>query len=210
MENRPEELTGGNKTPEQIQAEMQQTRESLTGKVAALETQVVGTVQTAADTFTGTVEAVKSLITTAPEAVGDTVQRSIAAVKENLNIKGLVRDNPWASLGVSAAAGFLTGFLTGGRSGSPVVAASRFAPPSPQPATPGAPGVFDELFAMLGSKVREIAETAIDSATRSVKQNVQDEVPKLIDAATANLHAAAESDLPRVPRHNGVTARTGF
>jgi len=57
------------KTPEQIEAEMMQTRESITQKVAALETQVVGTVQTAADTLTGTVEAVKELVTTAPGAV---------------------------------------------------------------------------------------------------------------------------------------------
>ena len=61
MEN--QQLTGADKTPEQIQAEMNQTRESLTDKVAALENQVVGTVQTAADTLTGTVASVKSLIT---------------------------------------------------------------------------------------------------------------------------------------------------
>ena len=45
------------KTPEQIETEMFQTRESLTEKVAALENQVVGTVQNAANTLTDTVDA---------------------------------------------------------------------------------------------------------------------------------------------------------
>jgi len=40
-----------NRTPEQIQAAMADTRESLTTKVAALENQVVGTAKTAADTI---------------------------------------------------------------------------------------------------------------------------------------------------------------
>src|SRR5262245_61464826 len=94
---------------------MLHTRESITEKVAALENQVVGTVQTAADTLTGTVEAVKELVTTAPGAVSETVKQAATAVSETVrktfDITGHVRAHPWASVGVSAGLGFLTGLL---------------------------------------------------------------------------------------------------
>src|SRR6478672_836790 len=94
---------------------MTETRDSLTEKVAALENQVVGTVQTAADTLTGTVESVKSLISTAPSAVSDSVKQAAAAVSESvkntLDIRGHVREHPWAAVGVSALAGCITGWL---------------------------------------------------------------------------------------------------
>lgn len=184
MENRltPE----AEKTPEEIQSEMAQTRESLTEKVAALETQVVGTAKTAADTLTGTVEAVKSLITTAPGAVTDTVKQAAEVVSEKMkevfDITGHVRANPLTSVGVSAGLGFVTGLLVFGR--------EKLAPvpmpvASPAPAAaPSRPGMFDDLLAMLGRKVREVAENAIDSASKAVNQNVRDGVPKLVDAAT--------------------------
>jgi len=191
------------KTPEAIQDDMAHTRESLTEKVAALENQVVGTVQTAADTLTGTVDAVKSLITTAPGAVSDTVKQAASAVgekmKEVFDITGHVRARPLTSVGVSAGLGFLTGLLVFGR--------EKLAPvpmpvASPHPAAaPSRPGVFDDLLAMIGRKVREVAENAIDSAGKAVNQNVRDGVPKLVDAAT---EMAAERLAP-----TGVGPRAG-
>ena len=86
------------KTPEDIQQEMLQTRESLTEKVEALEHQVVGTV-----------EAVKSFVTTAPETVSDTVKQAAAAVsesvKETFDITGHIRKHPLAAVGVAALPG---------------------------------------------------------------------------------------------------------
>lgn len=192
MENQP--LTPGvEKTPEQIQEEMAQTREALTEKVAALEHQVVGTVQSAADTLTGTVDAVKSLISTAPEAVSDTVKQAAEKVSAVFDISGHVRANPWASVGVSAGLGFLTGLLVFRGRESLGYSSSVAPPPGPgaatptrlagEPAAPSGPGVFDELFAMIGRKVREVAENVIDTASQAVNQNVRDNVPKLVDAA---------------------------
>ena len=77
MEN---QVTPIDKTPEQIQDEMAITRESLTGKVAALEYQVVGSVQTAADTLTDTVAAVTASVFTAPETVSDSMKQAAWAV----------------------------------------------------------------------------------------------------------------------------------
>jgi len=186
------------KTPEQLEREMLQTRESLTEKVAALESQVVGTVQTAADTLSGTVDAVKEFVTTAPSAVGDTVKQAASAVsetvKKTLDISGHVRDYPWAAVGISTGLGFLTGWLvSGGRSSfarlaSESPAPPTFTPPGPAPsATPGGPGFFNDLIGMLGRKVREVTETLIDSATTAVNQTVRENVPKLVDVAAEHL-----------------------
>lgn len=200
MENRTEALTAppADKSPEQIEREMHQTREALTEKVAALETQVVGTVQTAADTFTGTVESVKSLFNTAPGAVSDTVKQAASAMSEKMkevfDVSAHVRERPWSSVGVSALLGCVTGWLLArreslGYSTSVVPPAAPGLPTASRLAAPPAPtstepGVLDELFTMLGHKVREVAENVIDTATAAVNKNVRDGVPKLVDAAS--------------------------
>lgn len=192
------------KTPEQIEREMQHTRESITEKVAALETQVVGTVQTAADTLTGTVESVKSLLSTAPETVTDTVKQATAAVsetvKEAFDFTGHVRRNPLAAVGISTFLGGLVGYLTGGGRGrlmQPTSAAPVVSPAAPhaapsyaasqQPAVDSKPGVIDELIGMLGEKAKEMARTALETVSASIKQNIETGVPKLVDDAASRL-----------------------
>lgn len=199
------------KTPEEIEREMLQTRESLTEKVAALESQVVGTVQTAADTLSGTVEAVKEFVTTAPSAVGDTVKQAASAVsetvKKTLDVSGHVRDHPWAAVGVSAGLGFLTGLLvfrerpSFARLASESPAPATFTPPGPAPgAAAGGPGFFDDLIGMLGRKVREVAENVVDTATAALNQTVRESVPKLVDAAAEHL----APDAAGAPRTTGT------
>jgi len=208
-------LTATDKTPEQIQREMTHTREALTEKVAALENQVVGTVQTAADTLTGTVESVKTLITTAPGAVGDTVKQAAAAVsetvKQTFDIRGHVREHPWAAVGVSTLAGCITGWLvssltegaTGPATRAPATPSTAYTPPA---AAPSAPGVFDELLSMLGKKLREVAENVIDSASSAVNKTVREGVPKLVDAAT---EMATDRLSPREPTGPRFASYTG-
>jgi len=177
------------KTPEQIQAEMAGTRESLTEKVSALEHQVVGTVQTAADTLTGTVESVKSLLTTAPGAVKETVKNAAEVVSEKMkevfDISGHVRAHPWAAVGVSTGLGFLTGLLVfRGRessSAAPAFTPAAYSPPAP--AAPSRPGMLDEFVSMIGRKARDVAENLINTATSAVNKTVTEGVPKLVDAA---------------------------
>lgn len=212
MEN--QHLTGADKTPEQIQAEMNQTRESLTGKVAALENQVVGTVQTAADTLTGTVESVKSLITEAPSAVGDTVKQAAAAVgetmKKTFDISGHVREHPLSSVCISMLAGGLTGYLLGGSRplgySDSVPPPRPVAGPVPTPAEPPrAPGVLDEFLSMIGHKMRQAAENLIDTASEAVNRNVREGVPKLVDAAGEMATERFSPDQPRPQRYAGFT-----
>jgi ElaB/YqjD/DUF883 family membrane-anchored ribosome-binding protein len=186
-----QQLTGADKTPEQIQEEMAQTRDSLTGKVAALENQVVGTVQTAADTLTGTVESVKSIITTAPAAVSDSVKQAAQAMGETMkrtfDISGHVREHPLTSVCVSMLAGGITGYLLGGsrKSGSSDGAQRPVADRIPSPREPQRqPGVLDEFLALIGRKFRDVTENIIDTAAEAVNKNVRAEVPKIVDAAS--------------------------
>lgn len=189
------------KTPEQIEAEMFQTRESLTEKVAALENQVVGTVQTAANTLTDTVDAVKSFVNTAPDAVSDTVEQVATAmsdrVKKTFDITSRVQSNPWSSVGMSVGLGFLAGLLVfrEQRSSGTTRSASSSSPPAANPpllphpfaGTSREPGLFDDVIGMLGRKLKEMTETAIESATNSLNTNIRQGIPKLMDEAAKRL-----------------------
>jgi len=200
------------KRPEQIEREMEQTRESITEKVAALENQVLGTIHTATSTVSDTVNAVKEAVTTAPAAVKESVKETIAAVRDTVgsfSVSGCVRDNPWASVGTTTFAGFLFGYLLpgGGRVfNRPVMAkghdepaeygqpgaahgghahngsARSFAAPAREPAAESH-GMFGDLFAMLGREVRQLAEQAINTGLVSLKQAVSTQVPQMVDDA---------------------------
>jgi ElaB/YqjD/DUF883 family membrane-anchored ribosome-binding protein len=173
------------KTPEQIEREMLQTRESITEKVAALENQVLGTAQSVTSAVSDTVEKVKSLVSNAPGAVSDTVKQSLASVREALDVTGCVRRNPWTSVGTSAAAGFLLGFLLGGRRESHPVAAPAVTPLASTP--PSEPGFFDEIIGQVSREVKRLAQDAIASTSAALKQNISTEVPKLVDSAVSRV-----------------------
>ena len=108
--------------PEVIEKQMQHTRASLSDKVAALESQVVGTIQSATSTVHDTVHAVQDSVASVKHAVEDTmhsvkhsVDESVHAVtdqvKSGFGIPDQVREHPWPFVGGAAAAGFITGLL---------------------------------------------------------------------------------------------------
>ncbi len=202
-----DQVTPAEKTPEEIERDMLQTRESLTEKVTALENQVVGTVQTAADTISDTVSAVRSFVSQAPETVSETVKQATAAVSESMkgafDISSHVRQNPLAAVGISALLGGIVGFLTASRreSFSALAAVSAPVPPQPTltpsaPSVPREPGIADEFMGMIGGKLRELAETALNSVSASLKANIESGVPRLVDEAATALtdRNSAESD----------------
>jgi ElaB/YqjD/DUF883 family membrane-anchored ribosome-binding protein len=213
------------KKPEEIEREMEHTRESITQKVAALEQTVTGKVQSVTDT----VEQVKHSIQDTVASVKDTVQDTVCSVKDSLresvhavadtvketfDISGHVRSYPWVSVGVAAGAGFLTGLLLGGRRYSLGATAKmpeeqargglpgeavRTAYTPPQPREPEKPGMFDELFGMVSREFKQVAEMALNSAITAVKRNVNEAVPHLVDTAVAQV----------VPNGHGTAAGNG-
>jgi len=184
------------KTPEAIEREMHQTRESITEKVAALESQVVGSVQTAAETLSTTVDAVKSFVSHAPETVSDSVKQATAAVsdavKDTFDITGHVQRHPWAAVGASALLGCVTGWLVS-RGRDSFAGLAQASPPAPaaapaaRPVADATPGLWDGVMGALGDKVKELVQTALDSVSVAIKERIQTDVPKLVDDAAARL-----------------------
>jgi len=139
--------------PDQIEREMETTRESITAKVAALENQVLGTIQSAAST----IQSVKETVTTAPAAVKETVQETVAAMKDTVketlssvketvtsfSLSECVSNHPTAAVGTSFAGGFLAGFFLFGE--RPLMARGYR-----EPAPGGRPGTVPHEFAPFG------------------------------------------------------------
>jgi ElaB/YqjD/DUF883 family membrane-anchored ribosome-binding protein len=190
-----------NESPELIEREMEQTRASLTEKVSALENQVVGTIHNATESVSNTVDSVTATVKDTLSGVKDTlssvkqtVSESVSEVSERVksvfDLSQHTRDYPWAMVGGAAALGFVTGLLafrkpdsrnsgysTGERDWNRLAAASA----APQPAAPSEPSWLDKLLDKAGQEVRTLGETFIASASTSLKQAVQDQMPKLID-----------------------------
>jgi ElaB/YqjD/DUF883 family membrane-anchored ribosome-binding protein len=169
--------------------------------VAALEDQVVGTVQTAANTLTDTVDAVKEFVTSAPETVSETVENVVSAVKERVgktfDISSRVQNNPWSAVGISVGLGFLAAYVFTPRQ-KPAVASSSEASPArtsleSERALPSSssrePGLLDDLIVLVGSKVKEMAQNAVDMAAVAINNNIRENVPRLIDGAAKLLVA---------------------
>jgi len=199
------------KAPEEIEREMEHTRESLTQKVAALEQTVTGNIQSVTDTVEQVKTAVQDTVCTVKDSLRESVHTVADTVKEAFDVSGHVRANPWLSVGVAAGCGFLTGLLLGGGRHRSLGATDEMpeeqtrgrvpgsAPPPPsyaaQPREPEKPGFFDEVFGMLGRECKQMAEMALNSAVSAFKRNINEAVPKLVDTAVAEVvpggHGAA-------------------
>jgi len=128
---------------EVIHKQMEETRSDLTNKLAALESQVGGTVQAATnavestkDAVTDTVESVKETVENVTEKLHDTVegvtesvQHAVEGVKESFdetvktvseafNLRLQAERHPWLVFGGAVAAGCVGGLLLGGSSRS--------------------------------------------------------------------------------------------
>jgi ElaB/YqjD/DUF883 family membrane-anchored ribosome-binding protein len=192
------------KTPEEIEREMAQTRGSITQKVAALEQTVTGKVQSVTDTVAQVKDTIQDTVCTVKDSLRESVHAVADTVKETLDVSGHVRARPWLSVGIAAGCGFLTGLLLGsGRRHYSLgatdempeeqargrVPGSSVPPPSyaAAPREPEKPGFLDEVFGMVGREFKQMAETALHSALAAVKRNVNEVVPKLVDTAVAEV-----------------------
>ena len=203
--------------PEVIEREMEATRASLTDKVAALEQQVLGTIQNASDTVSNIVDTVKTVVPETLTSVKDTLTESVeemsAKVKSAFDLEQHTREHPWAMVGGATALGFVTGLLVFGGRSSPSF--SRLSAASPQPhggpastapplgataAAPRRPSWVDDLMDRIGRELLTIGEAAIASGAASLKQTVQEGLPKLIGPEGLGLHGRGQASSANYPR----------
>jgi ElaB/YqjD/DUF883 family membrane-anchored ribosome-binding protein len=206
-------------SPEVIEREMEVTRASLTDKVAALEQQVLGTIQNASDTVSNNVETVKTVVPETLTSVKDTLTESVGEmsdkVKSAFDVGQHTREHPWAMVGGAAALGFVTGFLLTKSKTSPTYtrlaaaspphgAPASTAPPlgvTAQPAAPRRPSWIDDLMDRAGKELLAIGEAAIASASASLKQSVQEGLPKLFGPEGLGLDGRNRSSAADYPPH---------
>ena len=182
------------KSSTQIEHDMEKTRESISVKVEALESQVLGTIQTATNTVTDTVDAVKDAVATAPSAVRETIQEIVQVVKESvgsISLSEFVRSRPGAVLASSAFTGFLLGYLTGGRKAAAPV--QRFAASTAAPTPAARTGLLAELFDRLGGEARQVGELVLSKALASLKQNVETRVPEVVESVVQRMTGSVET-----------------
>jgi ElaB/YqjD/DUF883 family membrane-anchored ribosome-binding protein len=184
-------------SPELIERQMEETRESLTEKVSQLEQQVVGTIQSATSAVQGTVESVRSAVQETVEAVTGTVKNSVesmsAGMREALDVPRHVRRHPWEMVGGAAALGFVTGLLVL-RPHSAAVPAPAFTPRAstdgPPPALPRRPAWLDEIVELAGREIKQLARQAFATASASLRQSVEEGIPKLVHRALPEMESA--------------------
>ena len=102
--------------PDVIREQIEETRESLSDKIEALEVQVKGTIEGVTEAVDQTVGSVKSGIT-----------EGVEAVKRTFDLPYQVCQRPWTMLGLAAAAVYLLTALRG-RLVRQLSAAKRFEP----------------------------------------------------------------------------------
>ena len=203
--------------PEEIEEAMRRTRMQLNAKVTALEQQVVGTAKSATDAVSSTVNSIRSLFAGPSGGGPDTraiVGDTVSALTDTVDLSTPIRQNPMAALGLAVGAGFLTGFLVTDRRDdavaapgpafTPAAGPGPYPPPLPRPAKP--PGVFDELMGLIGRKLREVAEAAIDTTSASVKHKVHEEAPHVVDQVAQRLTGTPPP--PPAPAYSYADRRT--
>jgi ElaB/YqjD/DUF883 family membrane-anchored ribosome-binding protein len=191
-------------SPEVIGQEMEQTRASLTEKVSALEQQVVGTIQD----VTSTVQTVRSAVQETLHSVKDTVNESVHTVadtmKTTFDLPRHTRNHPWEMVAGATALGFVTGLLAFGRREHSIMARGSWegsaavrTEPTANGQTAGSyrgegptarrPSWVDELLDRVGREALKIGEVALATATASIRQTVEAELPKLIGEGVPRL-----------------------
>jgi ElaB/YqjD/DUF883 family membrane-anchored ribosome-binding protein len=179
-------------TPEMIELQMSETRDSLTQKINALENQVVGTLHDATSTVSGLLDSVKTVV---PDTIAGVQDAVTEQVNTTFNISRHTREKPWAMVGGATALGFISGMLLFRRVyASPAKAGQTlYTPPAAAPQTVAAatprtpvklPGWLDQIVDKLATKmteeIRKIGELAVDTASTSLKQTVETALPKLL------------------------------
>ena len=116
---------------------------------------------------------------------GDQIKQGISDVghqlRESFDVAPYVEKNPYQSVAIAAGVGLVAGLiLIPGKSSGHSSGGSAFQG-LVGGGTSGRPGIFDEVFKLVGTKIREASENAIHQLSAQVNQSIKQGVPKLLD-----------------------------
>lgn len=97
--------------PEAIRQEMDETRNSLTDKIAMLEEKVVETVHDASNGVKDTVDAVKDAVQDTMNSMRSSVDETVGNVRETFSLQCQMERRPWAIMLGAVGAGFAAGYV---------------------------------------------------------------------------------------------------
>jgi len=199
-------------SPEVIEHEMHQTRQSLTDKVAALESQMTDKFEHATTAVQDTVQTVKAAVNDTMTSVTDkvkesvaSVQDSVSSVKATLDVRDQIRAHPWAILAGATVSGAIVGLVCGERkehgyrsqqrssSGSSHSASTPMMSAHASSATSKRPGLFDDIWDRLRAEITTLGEAAIATLSVSLKKTVNDNIKNLVDN-TLTMNRSGDSD----------------
>jgi len=210
---------------EVIKLQMEETRESLSEKIGALEDHVLGTVQDTTDTVSQTVEKVADTVQSTVCAVKEEVAKSVESVKRTFDLSRQVEQHPWAMLAGSVVLGYVAESLLKEARHAPAQAAyTPAAPPPPYQQefaarAPAAPGWFDKLTEQLEPALSKLKSTAIgtgmgflgqmlmEAAPPAYREPLKDVIDQMASAlGTKPVYPASEgTQCPREHAHNGFS-----
>jgi len=187
------------KSEENIQRQMQETRASLTEKLESLEQKVVGTVENATTAVNDTVDAIKETVHDTVASVQQGVKGSVDSVKDLFDVPAQVERRPWLMMGGSVAVGYCLGTLLSQRSSSQEEreAASRAswlseannrahrAAALPPPAAPTEPSIWSaEIDKLKGLALGALFGTARELLISSLPEQMGAQVREVVDSVT--------------------------
>jgi len=211
--------------PEVIRAQIQQTRNSLSDKLEALEQHVVDTVHDASDAVAETVGTIKDAAQETVGTVKDTVNETVNTVRETLDVPLQFKRRPWLMFGGCVALGYLAGRI-GARSrpmqSAPPLenfAVRPLAAQNGNTATAPKAGFGEwvgnalepEIAKLKGLAIGAAMATVRDLVGRNVEGAVGDDLRHVIDDVTQRLGGRVfeQAPLSTEPvgskRHNGLT-----
>jgi len=204
--------------PEEIRAEMAESRFALTNKLEALEEKVKSTVESAQAVVEHTVDTVK-------ESVHDTVE----TVKRTFDLKYQVNQHPWIMVGSAFAAGYVIGNLVPEKrrsavaaAGAPALSAGNGYPLNLSAMTDGSPpkrhhdvsrhggrkqaGVTHRLLNQFAEEIGILESAAIGAVMGLARDWLKDAVPPLAPHVEKALDSAT-TKMGGEPIHGSYAAR---
>jgi len=221
-----------------IREQTHQTRAHLADKLEALESQIsqtVAGVTSAVETVTQSVSGVTSAVENVAEKVTDTVSSvtesvsgtvnnltesvsgTVEQVARTLDVSGKIREMPWTSVGCAFAAGFATGYASGGSRAEgappPPQATNGHGTPSYQQPSSQEPTTISHVtdaMSEIGGAVRSLGISALFGlvthlAREAVPEALRSDVTGALDKLKERLggHHNVSADLFEPKSHNG-------